>query len=653
MVRVYVRKSERGKSYTKETLERAMEEVKSGIITAYKASQKYGIPMMTLNYRIRGMRGKKSNTQGRSTVIPLEMENELASGIRTMEKWGWGLSRKEIFRIVGDYVRRNRLKTPFKDGVPGEDWFLGFTKRHNFSIKKPQSVEYARKKSMDPFIINGYFQLLEKTLNDLNLLDKPQQIWNLDESGFCLDPSKTRVVGNKGTAASRTTAGPGRENITVLMAANAAGYKAPPLIIFKGKNIWDEWVSTDSKYPGTTYAATSNGWMESHIFLNYFQKSFLKEIGDARPVLLIYDGHVSHVDERLISCAMQNNVTILKLPPHSSHLLQPLDLSVFRSLKTRWDAHVVEWQRHNQGQRIPKKHFSRLIGKIWSETNPEIIASGFKKGGIFPFNSKVVSEDHYDPLALKRWELHKKTLNKDTHTPDPESNIPETSNNQTDLVQMNDNNNDLPGLSVINNPDKTSFEELLLDMVKQHKGTNIQKSRRKIAGGAEIITAPEVLKRLREKEDNKSSKKKKVSEIAEPETPSEDEAVVYDDSDDDIEEELREEQELAEYMDKINKEKNDANVNDWVLIACAGKKNVKHYIGQVISVKKEDDEIEVKFTRKVLSLNPTTSTAFTWANPEECSFVEIRDIVMVLPKPEVTKRGLHRFGISFDNYNIQ
>jgi hypothetical protein len=35
---------------------------------------------------------------------------------------------------------------PFKDDVPGTDWFLLFKKRHALSIKTPQAVEYARKK---------------------------------------------------------------------------------------------------------------------------------------------------------------------------------------------------------------------------------------------------------------------------------------------------------------------------------------------------------------------------------------------------------------------------------------------------------------------------------------------------------------------------
>jgi len=129
------------------------------------------------------------------------------------------------------------------------------------------------------------------------------------------------------------------------------GQKAHPLIIFKGKNIWDKWVPDQSDFPGTTYAATTNGWMERDVFLNYFEKSFLITAQPTlyNPVLLIYDGHSSHVDLKLIEIAINNNVTILLLPPHSSHLLQPMDLAVFKSVKTTWDQRLCTWNRHHYG----------------------------------------------------------------------------------------------------------------------------------------------------------------------------------------------------------------------------------------------------------------------------------------------------------------
>lgn len=275
--------------------------------------------------------------------------------------------------------------------------------------------------------------------------------------------------------------------------------------------------------------------------------------------MLIYDGHVSHVDERLILCAINNGVTILKLPPHSSHVLQPLDISVFRLLKTRWDTEVVQWQRHSQGQRIPKKHISKLIGKVWFETSSDIIANGFRKGGIFPFNSKVISDEKYDPLALKRWESSQNIPNRNLN--EPENNMPGPSNV--------DENRHAPSSEIVSQS-KTSFEELLLDMVKQHKGTEAKKPKRRVASGAEIITAPEALKRLEERNNEKLSKKRKRCGVRQ-ESDLSSEEVLYEDSDDDIDKELTRVQEEREYMDRLNKIV-DSKIDDWVLVVCAGKK---------------------------------------------------------------------------------
>ena len=51
--------------------------------------------------------------------------------------------------------------------------------------------------------------------------------------------------------------------------------------------------------------------------------------------ILILDGHGSHITDDFIAHVMQNNIMLLRLPSHSSHLLQPLDIALFRPLKTR------------------------------------------------------------------------------------------------------------------------------------------------------------------------------------------------------------------------------------------------------------------------------------------------------------------------------
>lgn len=495
MVRHYLKKRPPA-AYTKDVLLEAVEAVRSKRLTLFTAAKYYNIPRTTLWNRVKGKRGVKSSSGGRPTALPLEEEATLASHIKTMERWGFGLSKPEIVSAIGQHVKTTGLVTPFKDSVPGDDFFVNFKRRNELSQKKPQAVEVARKQCVDPFEIADYFKLLEEVTQNL----PPDRMYNIDESSFCLDPSRVRVVGEKGKAAHRVTAGPGRENYSVLMGANAAGDKLPPLIIFKAKNVWDSWLADkDQEYPGMSYAATPNGWMDTETFISYFRSTFLKSIPKTRPVVLIYDGHSSHTSLPLVEEAMRENVVILKLPPHTSHLLQPMDLSVFKPLKQKYDQEVVKWQRKNYGVKLNKSTFSGIISDVWTQCTPEIIKSGFRKAGIYPFNAEVIPNDKYDPWALKRFQLSRSASTA----------LPTAAENQ-DLIVAGPSNapsDCTPKTSALKesatqtqdvSPDGKSFELILLEHVKQNRSTqNVKK--RKICTGAEVITSPEAVQRMKDK----------------------------------------------------------------------------------------------------------------------------------------------------------
>lgn len=70
----------------------------------------------------------------------------------------------------------------------------------------------------------------------------------------------------------------------------------------------------------------STGWMTAASFLVWFRKfvEFSKASKDF-PVLLILDGHSTHTKNlEVIDYARESGVSLLCLPPHSSHRLQPL-----------------------------------------------------------------------------------------------------------------------------------------------------------------------------------------------------------------------------------------------------------------------------------------------------------------------------------------
>lgn len=89
----------------------------------------------------------------------------------------------------------------------------------------------------------------------------------------------------------------------------------------------------------TLFVNSSNGWINSDLFLQWFG-FFLQHIPPTRPVLLIMDGHGSHMSIDLIELAQSNGVHILCLPSHTTHVLQPLDVG-FCHLRAIFQRHAA------------------------------------------------------------------------------------------------------------------------------------------------------------------------------------------------------------------------------------------------------------------------------------------------------------------------
>ncbi|XP_057659299.1 uncharacterized protein LOC130895771 [Diorhabda carinulata] len=376
-----------GFAYTKEDLQKALNDVRNGNKTTRGAAAFYNIPRSTLKHYVLGTRGKGASAEegiggGGVRSYLSAAEEEIANCIRVMEKNGFGLSRDEVLDLVQLYIRQNNIQIRFKDQRPGPDWFVLFRKRHRLSIKKPQSIEHIRGDQVNPWVIFDFFDKLTQLVKDLNLEERPGQIYNCDETSFCHDPSKTKIVGAIGGKCQRKTSSTGRENTSVLLCCAADGKSLPLLCVFKGKYVMENWINTEVATE-TAVSVTERGWMETTLFYNWFKMVFLPNIGNERPVLLVYDGHVTHISTKLIQLAQENNICIMKLPPHTTHVLQPLHVAVFKGLKTDWDKELCKWQRQNPRRKIPKPEFTALLTRVASRIPESSIKNGFKTTGIY------------------------------------------------------------------------------------------------------------------------------------------------------------------------------------------------------------------------------------------------------------------------------
>ncbi len=111
---------------------------------------------------------------------------------------------------------------------------------------------------------------------------------------------------------------------------SARGQSLRPLIIFKEQSLQVQWFPTDD-VPDWQYTYPTNGWTSNQHGVHWLKRIFipetaLKSTAEAR--MLICDGHGSHAITMYMWAALCANVHLVFLPPHCSHVLQPLPLDV-------------------------------------------------------------------------------------------------------------------------------------------------------------------------------------------------------------------------------------------------------------------------------------------------------------------------------------
>ncbi|CAF1628470.1 unnamed protein product, partial [Didymodactylos carnosus] len=81
---------------------------------------------------------------------------------------------------------------------------------------------------------------------------------------------------------------------------------------------------------GTRYNMTESGWIDERVFFDWLDRLFIPHMAQCtKPILLIIDGHYSHLSSRIAKLAKANQIHLLCLPPHATTALHPLDVAVF------------------------------------------------------------------------------------------------------------------------------------------------------------------------------------------------------------------------------------------------------------------------------------------------------------------------------------
>src|SRR5271169_5832223 len=154
----------------------------------------------------------------------------------------------ETLRRLAEIIRERRVKT---DGGEvqvkvyykiSKEWVPRFIQRHpELAGVRLRSIDTARIKAASPERLQSWFNELEKVLAEFNI--KPENIYNMDESGFAIGEKEAGRVIINARIRQKFQAKPGRQEwVTVVECVCADGSHVPPLVIFKAENLSTQWI---------------------------------------------------------------------------------------------------------------------------------------------------------------------------------------------------------------------------------------------------------------------------------------------------------------------------------------------------------------------------------------------------------------------------
>ncbi|CDO76906.1 hypothetical protein BN946_scf184594.g13 [Trametes cinnabarina] len=395
------------RKYSEETLQEALAHLKStpGVSRRSVAAQ-YGIPESTLWERHKQQHSSLCASHAAQQLLTPEEEEAVCDWIEHLSHEGMPVDQHMLLNMASAITGDSQL--------PNKKWVRRFLTRHpQIRLGKPYGLAPERARAFNRSNVADYFKRLKAVIEQYNI--PWSHIYNMDEKGMQRG-GKGQIKHNKYLVPrSQQTSYKLRSSdlqlMTIIECVCANGSAIQPTFIFAGKGFThDMFEGVD---PDVCIAHSPNGWTQNTICVEWFKHSFIPQTKARRvsdvPILLIVDGHRSHVTAEMLRLAIQNNIHIFLLPPHCTHRIQPLDVGVFNALQSAWHVHMNRFFRISRGEKMDHGEFIHeylaLRNRLFT---PHLICSAWRASGITTgqFSADVFSEHDYAPSRVSSVTAH-------------------------------------------------------------------------------------------------------------------------------------------------------------------------------------------------------------------------------------------------------
>jgi hypothetical protein len=357
--------------------------------SARAAAETLELSNSTISRRMKGQLSRADSDAKREKIRPTEKEVIIRQAL-DMDARGFPLKLSDVAAMADILIDQDRHHR--RDHV-GKTWakkFVAKTPELRMRISRP--YDYERAKCEDPRTIREWYRVLECVKSDLGILD--EDTWNFDETGFAMGQIQRQMV----VTASEKRQGPkriqpgNREWVTVIQGVGAKGGIIPPYIIFPGKVKQLSWFFNRDLPKDWVIDTTENGWTDNQRglrWLEHFEEHSRRQLVGAWR-LLILDSHESHCSVEFENFCEEKKIKCFYLPPHSSHITQPLDVGCFGPLKKWYSDVLSEWMRWGRIHIDKPDFISGFLKAFPKAFTTKNIESGFRKTGLVPWDPESV-----------------------------------------------------------------------------------------------------------------------------------------------------------------------------------------------------------------------------------------------------------------------
>jgi hypothetical protein len=349
-----------------------------------RAAAMYRVSRTTLRDR-RAKTASRRDTHPNSSKLLRHEEDTIVQYIRKLDERG--------FAPTLSYVREmaNQLLAARHGGQVGEKWARNLVRRRpEIKSQVTRQRDHQRVLCSNPAVISPWFDLVRNVKAKYGILD--EDTYNFDETGFQIGVGgSVKVVTASERRLKPLSVQPGdREWITLIACINAMGWSIPPFFILKAKHHDKAWYHNNP--PDWRIGVSPNGWTTNELGLawlkHFIQHTEARTVGSHR--LLIIDGHESHQSLEFQNLCEESKIIALCMPPHASHILQPLDVGCFAPLKQAYKKEIrglADCYINHINKKAFLATFLGVNDKAFSKSN---ILSSFRATGLVPLDSEVV-----------------------------------------------------------------------------------------------------------------------------------------------------------------------------------------------------------------------------------------------------------------------